>query len=343
MIGVLCMGKSELLGDYFLGKENGDSEKEDFLREFGESLRNFIKTGVENKQLEKLVAVKEKFQETFEKRFRIEEILVEISEISVKKTLELVKEKNSALENHGAVPSDGSEMLNCVSEEASKIISIELKNLLEKEFFTSIRDMAYLSHANMLYELYRKETKIRREEKEFEEVSEKCIELPMIVREINEERRMMLDALGKKMDLEEKKVEKILMSHKKYFNVYEKQDGIQISLSPVGKKFYNYRKNISRQYSNEVVEHLIYKNCDNLMEAVENYCDSGFASYVKFDNLPPEMERSLQSRYGYVMKKLRPDMDVDFIMEKHIGWRKERKYDEIDKFRIVSGWNKKDY
>lgn len=52
MIGVLCMGKSELLGDYFLGKENGDSEKEDFLREFGESLRNFIKTGVENKQLE---------------------------------------------------------------------------------------------------------------------------------------------------------------------------------------------------------------------------------------------------------------------------------------------------
>ena len=29
MIGVLCMGKSELLGDYFLGKENGDSEKED--------------------------------------------------------------------------------------------------------------------------------------------------------------------------------------------------------------------------------------------------------------------------------------------------------------------------
>ena len=36
-------------------------------------------------------------------------------------------------------------------------------------------------------------------------------------------------------------------------------------------------------------------------------------------------------------------MDVDFIMEKHIGWRKERKYDEIDKFRIVSGWNKKDY
>ena len=322
MIGVLCMGKSELLGDYFLGKENGDSEKEDFLREFGESLRNFIKTGVENKQLEKLVAVKEKFQETFEKRFRIEEILVEISEISVKKTLELVKEKNSALENHGAVPSDGSEMLNCVSEEASKIISIELKNLLEKEFFTSIRDMAYLSHANMLYELYRKETKIRREEKEFEEVSEKCIEMPMIVREINEERRMMLDALGKKMDLEEKKVEKILMSHKKYFNVYEKQDGIQISLSPVGKKFYNYRKNISRQYSNEVV---------------------GFASYVKFDNLPPEMERSLQSRYGYVMKKLRPDMDVDFIMEKHIGWRKERKYDEIDKFRIVSGWNKKDY
>ena len=115
-----------------MGKENGDSEKEDFLREFGESLRNFIKTGVENKQLEKLVAVKEKFQETFEKRFRIEEILVEISEISVKKTLELVKEKNSALENHGAVPSDGSEMLNCVSEEASKIISIELKNLLEK-------------------------------------------------------------------------------------------------------------------------------------------------------------------------------------------------------------------
>lgn len=202
MIGVLCMGKSELLGDYFLGKENGDSEKEDFLREFGESLRNFIKTGVENKQLEKLVAVKEKFQETFEKRFRIEEILVEISEISVKKTLELVKEKNSALENHGAVPSDGSEMLNCVSEEASKIISIELKNLLEKEFFTSIRDMAYLSHANMLYELYRKETKIRREEKEFEEVSEKCIEMPMIVREINEERRVMLDALGKKMDLE---------------------------------------------------------------------------------------------------------------------------------------------
>lgn len=332
-----------MLGNYFLGKENEDCEKEDFLREFGESLRNFIKTGVENKQLEKLVAIKEKFQETYEKRFRIEEVVIEISEVSLKKALDLVKEKNAALEDHGVIPQDGSEMLNCDLEEASKLISVELNDLFKNKISTLIRDMAYLSHANMLYELYRKETKIRREEKEFEEVSEKCSEMPEIVQKINGERRVMLDALGGKTSLEEKKLEKILMSYKKYFNVYKKQNGIQISLSPIGKKFYNYNKNISQQYSNETVEQLIYKNCDNLMEAVENYCDSGFASYVKFDNLPPEMERSLQSRYGCVMKKLKPDMDVDYIMEKHIGWKKEREYDEINKFRIVSGWNKKDY
>lgn len=337
------MTKINLLGNSFFEREDNDAEKENFLREFGESLHNFIKTGVENKQLEKLAAAEEKFQEAYEKRFRLEEMMAQISETSVKKVLGIVEEYNPELENLNIHSSDEKGMLNCVSEEISKKISIELINSFENSLFELIKDMSYLNHVNMLYELYKKEAKIRREEKEFAKVSEECGEITEIIQKINRERRLTLDELEQETDLEKEEMERILVNHKKYFNVYEKQKGIQISLSPAGKKFYHYEKNTLQRYSNEAVEQLVYKNCDNLIEALENYCDGGFASYVKFDNLSPEMERALQSRYSSVVKKIKPDIDMDYILEKHIGLKRERKHDEISKFRIISKWGQEDY
>lgn len=240
-MGCYYMVKNEL--NYFFGSVNNDREKEDFLREFGESLRNFIKTGVENKQLEKSAALKERFQGIYENRFQMEEIAVQVSEISVEKILKFVPEENFILENSVAASSDGTGRISCILKEASEKIRMELVDLFEDKLVALIKDMSYLSHANMLYELYEKETKIRREEKEFEEVSQKCGEMMEIVQKINKERRLMLDALERETNLENEKVKGILISHKKYFNMYEKQNGIQISLSPAGKKFYNYVKN----------------------------------------------------------------------------------------------------
>lgn len=337
------MAKVELWGNSFFGREDEDCEKEDFLREFGESLRNFIKTGVESKQLEKLVAVEEKFQETCEKRFQLKEIILQVSKTSAKKVFELMEKQNLSSKNLNLSSLDEKEMLTCIFQEISEKISIELINLFENSLFSLIKDMSYLSHVNMLYELYKKEAKIRREEKEFAKISEDCDKITEIVQEINRERRLTLEELEKKMDLNKLEMERILVSHKKYFNVYEKPRGIQVSLSPTGKKFCNYRKNVLQSYSNEAVEQLIYKNCDNLIEAVENYCEGGFASYVKFDNLSPEMERTLQNRYGCLVKKLKPDMDMDYILEKYIGLKKERIYNEISRFRIISEWGEEDY
>lgn len=80
------MGKGEVFRNSYM---NDDDKKEVYLKELGDSLHNYIRTGVKNEQLDDLVELEEVFQERYEERFDIQKITEMISQSSKRKVTEI--------------------------------------------------------------------------------------------------------------------------------------------------------------------------------------------------------------------------------------------------------------
>ena len=131
--------------------EKDDEEKDLVVRELEEAVHKYIKTGVKSKQLDKVVDVEVKFQKGYKGCFDIERLIQTITSESKKEVL-----KNAQL----AVTSEG----KSVTRELDSIIDVVLKKvepLLNGELDKMLSEVAYLSHINMLYEMYEKESKLR--------------------------------------------------------------------------------------------------------------------------------------------------------------------------------------
>lgn len=71
------MKRKELLRKYDQIEKYNDREKEVYLRDLENSVYNYIRVGVENKQLEELNNLEEEFQERYEQMFECSELTKE--------------------------------------------------------------------------------------------------------------------------------------------------------------------------------------------------------------------------------------------------------------------------
>lgn len=161
-----------------------DKEKEEYINELSNSLRNYIKTGVKNYQLDEFIGLEETFQKKYNEQF----------------------------------------------------------NLSNQQLEKTLRDAAYLSHINMLYELYEQEEVLRKEENEYEQQLEKFEKMPNVLRTLYEKKRVEINILQKQANVSQSELMCLLARNKKYFNICPKAKEVQISLSAKGKKYYNYLK-----------------------------------------------------------------------------------------------------
>lgn len=329
------MGKSERQRISYIIDRNDDDEKEIYLKELGESVHSYIKTGVKNTQLDDLIELEVEFRKKYEERFNVKEIAELISKLSAERMLQIEKTYWREIEKKKQEID-----IKKVSDDIKEVvIEIVYDNVIDK-LKKVIKDTAYLSHMNMLYELYEQEERLRREEAEYEKISKQFQKMANITKRLSKERRMKIEQLQQQEDISEKELDNLLNRYEKYFNTREKKESVQISLSPTGKKYYDYIVNLQQKYSRSTLERIIYKNCDKLMEAIENSYNRGLEYDLNLEELSPERDRAIQSKYHRLTKRFISENEEIYTVRAYIiNEEKESVYNEKNRIRIPREWD----
>lgn len=336
------MGKGEWQKISYIKNINDDNEKEMYLKELGNSVHSYIKTGVKSTQLDDLIELEEEFSKRYEERFDVKKIAEVISRSSVEKISQIEKIYLGKLEDKSCNTISEKKKQEIAMKKVSDYIEEIVIEVAYNKLQKVIKDTAYLSHMNMLYELYEQEERLRREEEEYERISEEFQKMADITKSLSKERRMKIEKLQKQVDISEKELGSILNRNGKYFNIRQKKENIQISLSPTGKKYYEYIMNSQKKYSRNTLEGLVYKNCDRLMESLENSYDRGLEFDLKLEEISPDKDRALQSKYHRLMKKFISENEETYTVKGYIiNEEKESVYRENEKnrFRIPREWD----
>lgn len=329
------MGKNERQKISYIIDKNDDDEKEIYLKELGESVHDYIKTGVKNTQLDNLIELEAVFRQKYEERFNVKEIAELISQSSVESMLK-IEESHLRERKKKEQEIDIKNYFDIIKEVAIQSVYDSLLDKLKK----IVKDTAYLSHVNMLYELYEQEERLRREEAEYEKIAEQFQKMADITKSLIKERRMKIERLQQQVDISEKELDNLLNRCEKYFNIRKKKEGIQISLSPIGKKYYDYIMNSQQKYSRNTLEKLVYKNCDKLMESIENSYNRGLEFDLHLEELSPERDRAIQSKYHRLTKRFISEYEEIYTANAYIiNEDKERVYNEKNRIRIPRQWD----
>lgn len=313
-----------------------DEEKNIFIRELEEAVYKYIKTGVKSKQLDKVVDVEEKFQKGYKGCFNIEQFMQDITSESKSEVLKNIQE--IADFGKSEEPSDVGKVTNIV-DVALKKIEILLNGELDK----ILSEIAYLSHINMLYEMYEKENKLRQEEEEYKKMLACYKPMEEIVKQLRESRRMEARKLQESVKAPVEVIYAAISENPKYFNVKERGETYQISLSPTGKRISRQVEDATKVYSQEALDRLMYKNCYGVMEGLEktfrNKSGRIIEGNIRFEGVSPENERTLQSKYRQVARKVLENEE-----ELYCVWKNEERYGgyiEKNEYKIrMSGYDR---
>lgn len=303
-----------------------DDEKDLVVRELEEAVHKYIKTGVKSKQLDKVVDIEVKFQKGYKGCFNVERLMQTITSESKKEVLKnaqltAVSERKSAIRELDSI-------IDVVLEKVEPLLNYELDKMLN--------EVAYLSHINMLYEMYEKESKLRQEEQEYRKMVAQYESMEKIVKQLRESRRMEVRKLQEAVKAPTQVVYAAISENPKYFNIKERGDTYQISLSPAGRRISGHAIDATIMYSQETLDHLIYKNCYSAMEGLEktfsNKTGRVVEGNIKFEGVSPEKNRALQSKYHQVTRKVLEEDEEAYLM-----WNKlegDDDYNEENKYKF---------
>lgn len=309
-----------------------DDEKDLVVRELEEAVHKYIKTGVKSKQLDKVVDIEVKFQKGYKGCFNVERLMQTITSESKKEVLKnaqltAVSERKSATRELDSI-------IDVVLEKVEPLLNYELDKMLN--------EVAYLSHINMLYEMYEKESKLRQEEQEYRKMVAQYESMEKIVKQLRESRRMEVRKLQEAVKAPAQVVYAAISENPKYFNIKERGDTYQISLSPAGRRISGHAIDAAIMYSQETLDRLIYKNCYSAMEGLEktfsNKTGRVVEGNIKFEGVSPEKKRALQSKYHQVTRKVLEEDEEAYLM-----WNKlegDDDYNEENKYKFkLSGYS----
>ena len=298
------MKRKELLRKYDQIETYNDREKEVYLRDLENSVYNYIRVGVENKQLEELNNLEEEFQERYEQMFEMRELTKEALEELKLADIVSSYEHNLLLKRTKESVEEARRDSRSFIEEFVEDIKRELEELLMDKWHKVIKDVAYLSHMSMLYNLYEKQRNQQRIEKAYDIVTARFSNLPDIANCINQNRRMSFTSICKEVHISEDELDELLTQANEYFNVRQKGREVQISLSPSGRKYNRYIILEKGKYSEEKMEQLLYKNCDKMMNSLEYSLNRGIELEITLEGISYDRERVLKCKYHNTVQKI---------------------------------------
>lgn len=269
--------------------------RENFMDEISEAIRNYIQTGVESKQLVEFIKLENTFYNEYSR-------LIDYA-IFTKDMIELSAEQIADLSNHTFLEIENIKNQDHILE---KIINRVLEYTGEK-LQHAIANVAYMSNINTLYEIYEKENSIRKEQKQFQEKLNKTMHSYEITIELSKNRRMELREIQKKMGIPKKELEDEINASKEFFNIRNRDNITLISLTPKGKRFKDY---ISYQKSSNFTKEtnqLVYNNCCAIIEAIENAYEMDVDSDVDLNGIPSEEERAIKRKLHGIVEKVMSD------------------------------------
>lgn len=321
------MNKFETEINGFAYYEEGN--REEYLKELGESVHKYINTGVKNQQLDELLTLQVEFRRRYQDCFNVAKVI----EAAVEETKGSLGKKNKYISaefgtiSNAEIHESVSDFYNeaCDKKELQNEIFDNLRKNIQNSVLSILKDVAYLSHVNMLYELYEREQKLRQEQKEYEEISKKYQKIAEITKMLSEKKKMELNELERQLNISEDEVLNTLSRNSQMFNIRNKKNVVKVSLSPKGKKFNNYFLNSSRNISNETYNELLYKNCNMLIESLENSCERKVVYQIKLEGVKPEALRAIEFKYYRTASKLIADKeDMYTVNRMDLEEKKER-------------------
>jgi len=326
------MSKAELRKDFW--NFSDEREKEKYICESANALFGYIRTGAKNIRLEEMASLESEFNERYKVRMSEEAIREQISGFINDSYRDYIK--NCCMSAITSEQDRGETGLAEMIKKMTEVVYRKTTEYIGDSLTKLINDTAYLSHMNMLYELYEKQENLRREEKEYKELSKRFSELAKIAELLSRAKRMELIQLREKMNLTEKQMDALLTKCNKFFNIRKKQQDVQVSLTADGRKFLEYCLNAEGGISNEKMNGLIYKNCDKLMNAIENSYSREVKHDLQLDGLNPDKEAAIKFKYNRLVDNLLDNKWTDSYYYRK-GKRSDNKRNE---YRIPKEWDR---
>ena len=310
-----------------------EKERDTYIRELEGALQRYIKTGVQNKQLDDVKKLEQIFQRQAQEKFNVDEVVQKMLCESKREVLE--RQKQISQEQKGE-----KKELNLINDEISSIMFSVIEDSLVKRLPRYFEDIAYLSHMNMIYELYEREKQLRREEEEYEKISQRYQKMADITKKLSQKRRMEIKFLQESVELSEEELENIVQENEKMFNIRTRKDKYQISLSPIGRKFNAYMENEKEKYSREALNRLVFKNCDIMIDAIEKSIEGEIELTLELEDLSPSANRSIRHKYHNVVQKYIEKNEDGYIFDGEFKFATQGKdiNNEKDSYRIAEEW-----
>lgn len=248
-----------------LGKSN-EEEKNEYIMDLSCSIQEYIKSGIANDVLCN-------FQQY------ASEIKCELTKV-IDENTELIDTFMKGISSSSGIY--GSDM-NFI-----KSIQQKLNDNMDK--------LIYLSHLNMLAELYLRESEKREEQREYVKVTEEFPKLLEISTEINAKRRVSGCKLKEQFKLTDKEYRTVTVNYKKYFNFHKGQNNEtgQVSLSPKGRKYLKCMNDVQNHYTQSQVDFLVVKNCEAVIHSISVSLVKSMPQQVSFSGITPQSQRNIQ-------------------------------------------------
>lgn len=313
--------------------EDDEEAKDLYVRELENAIQKYIKTGKKSKHLDDAWNLQNIFQKKYQEIFDIDDFVNKKLKGKIETELVNMEKKENIVQYY--FESD---------KEMGKYDALVevIEKPLKKELDKLVKDIAYLSHVNLIFELYKKEEQLRKEEKEFEKISRENYKISDITKQLNQVHRMEFKQLYMSMNISEDELKDIIENYQSFFNIRPKQKTYQVSLSPRGRKYSAFVENMNNKYSQELLNGLVYKNCNAIIDAVSKSYDARSGRIevqLKLDAISRPEERALQHKYHQITKKFVLEDEMYILPGKLIRNEKERIEDEKNCYTIPGTWN----
>lgn len=252
-------------------KAGNEQDKDEYIRDLSNSICVYVKTGNKNELLDNFLIY------AIEIKSEIKQTIAEKEKI-------------------------GDTILESVYMQSENGKSGSLSKQVVNKWEDYMKKIMYLSHLNMLYELYTREMQLKEEQTTYIEASKEFPKLFSIATEINKQRRISNDKLIEQFSLSDMEYNFIMVKYKKYFNFRRDRNKkvVQISLSPTGKNYLLYMRDTKTGISQAQVN-LIVRNCEAVIKSIPVSLAKRMPQRVEFCGIMPESERSLQLTYDQMI------------------------------------------
>jgi len=287
----------------FLRPDN-EEEKSEYIRDLSNAILEYAKTGNPGDLLNNFQQYTSEIRREFTKaRDENEQLLESLKE-------EIHKQLNS----------------NKFDEEAL--------NQIQKKLNDNMKKIMYLSHLNMLVDLYINELELREEQNIYIKATEEFPKLLKITAEISKMRWMNGSIVKESFELSDKECNLITGKYQGYFNIRTVPDDTmgRFSLSPNGKKYLKYMIDTKYSFTQSQVEGLVVKNCEAIINSIPVSIVNTIPQRIRFTGMTPVIERNLQFAYDQVIFDVTRSVDTIYSTFGALG--KERYNGDREKYRF---------